>query len=240
MLITAGPTHEPIDTVRYIGNRSSGRLGVSLADEAAKRGHRVTLLLGPAAVAPSHTSVKVIRFQTTADLEALLAREFPRCDVLIQAAAIADYRVARVEAGMGSGTAPGRVGNGGGRGRGVVLDPTGKLRRQAGGLTIHLEATPDLLAGVAKARAAAGSSQTIVGFALEPRERLLASAREKLSRKAVDFIVANELETMDSPNIEAVLVSKDAEVPTGRKVSKAKFAGWLLERVGVKARDGGQ
>ena len=91
MLITAGPTHEPIDAVRYIANRTSGRMGVALAEAARDAGWAVTLLLGPVAVAPP-AGVQTVSFESTADLARRLDEHFPDCDVLIMAAAVADYR----------------------------------------------------------------------------------------------------------------------------------------------------
>ncbi len=91
LLITAGPTHEPIDQVRYLANRSSGRLGVCLAEAGQAAGWTVTLLLGPVSLPPPE-SVRTLRFESAADLDRLLIDEFPRCDVLIMAAAVADYR----------------------------------------------------------------------------------------------------------------------------------------------------
>ena len=132
LLITAGPTHEPIDAVRFIGNRSSGRLGVALADKAAARDWRVTLLLGPTSLTPSDSRVQVLRFRTTADLEALLRQHFPAADTLIMAAAVADYRpkplLNRPDAAEG------------------------KLKRSHGPLTLELEPTPDLLAACSSLR----------------------------------------------------------------------------------------
>lgn len=210
VLITAGPTQEPIDAVRYIGNRSSGRLGVAIADAAAIRGWHVTLLLGPTSVRPSDTRVGVKLFRTVAELQSLLESEFPKADVLIMAAAVADFRP-RVP--------PEQLGQ--------------KLKRTAAGLTIELEPTPDLLAacGVRKS-----PHQVIVGFALELEERLMSSAREKLVRKGADMIVANPLETMDSESISARLLHKDGRVEEPgsagtRGVAKAAFAEWLLDRV---------
>lgn len=218
ILITAGPTHEPIDRVRYLGNRSSGRLGVDLAAAAHRRGAHVTLLLGPtplsppvgeSTASPGHTPLTVHRFQTTADLEALLIEHFPACDLLIMAAAVADWRPA------------------------ATADRPEKLTRATGRLTLELEATPDLLAGCAARRR---PGQRLVGFALEPRDRLIASARRKLERKRVDLIVANPLETMDAGTIEATLVSQDAApVATPGPINKARFADWLLDHLGVAA-----
>ena len=211
LLITAGPTQEPIDAVRYLGNRSSGRLGVALADEAARRGWPVTLLLGPVASDRVDPRVERLRFRTTADLEALLRDRLPRCDALVMAAAVADYRPKPLPGGV---------------------DPaSGKLRRTGDSLTLEFEPTPDLLAACARARRA---DQLLVGFALEPRDRLLDSARAKLERKGADMIVANPLETMDSDRIEATLVSRDADDErTDGPIPKADFAPWLLDRVGA-------
>lgn len=203
LVITAGPTHEPIDAVRFIGNRSSGRLGVALADHAAARGWIVRLLLGPTCLSPSDSRVEVVRFRTTSELEAALAANAPLCDVLVMAAAVADYR--------------------------PKVDPsmlTGKHRRVAGGMTIELEATPDLLAACSALRS---PGQTFVGFALEQRDQLVSSARSKLERKSLDLIVANPLETMDGPTIEAIVLARDgAEHRTPGAISKEQFAPWLM------------
>lgn len=216
LLITAGPTHEPIDRVRYLGNRSSGRLGIALADHAAQAGWHTTLLLGPTPRTPTHSSVIVQRFQTTADLERLLLSHFPACDCLIMAAAVADYRPT---------THPTEA---------QPLPADGKLRRAADRLTLHLEPTPDLLASCAARKQPA---QLVVGFALEPRARLLASATDKLVRKGLDMIVANALETMDSDTIEATLLTAASSPAaphaehTPGPIAKSAFAPWLLTRI---------
>jgi phosphopantothenoylcysteine decarboxylase/phosphopantothenate--cysteine ligase len=228
LLITAGPTHEPIDRVRYIGNRSSGRLGVALAESAARRivqpvgsdptqpprMWQVTLLLGPTSLIPADSQVRVRRFLTTADLHAALTEEMPDCDVLVMAAAVADYRPKPVSG-----------------------EHHGKIRRGDSGLTIELEPTPDLLAGVAAGRR---PDQVVVGFALEPRVRLLDSARAKLVRKGLDLIVANPLETMDAPTIEATVLDVTGTVhQSSVPVPKEEFAKTLLSiieaRVNVTA-----
>jgi phosphopantothenoylcysteine decarboxylase/phosphopantothenate--cysteine ligase len=205
LLITAGPTHEPIDAVRYIGNRSSGRLGIALADEAAARGWRVTLLLGPSALMSKSSHIEVVRFRTTADLEGLLKARLGEADVLVMAAAVADYRP--------------KVGTSG--------DSQTKLRRTEGGMTLELEATPDLLAGCSKVRR---PGQVLVGFALEPAATLLESAESKLKRKGVDLIVANALETMDAPTVDATVVGAGGIVArTPGIMTKEAFAPWLMD-----------
>ena len=206
MLITAGPTHEPIDAVRFIGNRSSGRMGSALSQEAVKRGWDVTLLMGPAAVLPTDSRVRIHRFRTCADLQTLLRGHVPQADVLVMAAAVADYR--------------------------PKIDPQffgGKFRRKSEDLTLTLEPTPDLLAEVAASRR---PEQLMVGFALEPRDELLASARAKLTRKKVDMVVGNPLETMDSDTVEAIVITADGrEVRTPGTLTKPAFAPWLMDLI---------
>jgi phosphopantothenoylcysteine decarboxylase/phosphopantothenate--cysteine ligase len=200
--VTAGPTHEPIDAVRYLGNRSSGRLGIAVAEAAAGRGWDTTLLLGPTGLVPSDSRVKVARFRTAGDLGALLGSHAGEADVLVMAAAVADFRPRDANAA--------------------------KLRRSSGGLTLDLESTPDLLAGVASRRR---EGQMIVGFALEQREAMVDSAREKLARKGADFIVANPIETLDSASIDPVLIARDGTERRPGAMTKAAFAEWLLDRI---------
>ncbi len=210
LLISAGPTYEPIDAVRFIGNRSSGKLGSSLADRADELGWDVRLLLGPNAIEPSRKGVDVFRFTSCADLEAALAQHLAWADCLVMAAAVADYRPKACE-----------------------TDLCGKRRRVAGEMSLELESTPDLLKGCAeKAR----PDQLLVGFALEPAKELMESARRKLERKGIDLIVANPLETMDSDTIEAWLVGNadrgfDMVNTTEGAISKARFASWILKQL---------
>jgi phosphopantothenoylcysteine decarboxylase/phosphopantothenate--cysteine ligase len=206
MLITAGPTHEPIDAVRFIGNRSSGRMGSALSQEGVKRGWEVTLLMGPATVLPTDSRVRILRFRTCADLQGLLREHVAAADVLVMAAAVADYR--------------------------PRVDPQffgGKFRRKSEDLTLTLEPTPDLLSEVAASRR---REQLMVGFALEPRDELLASARAKLTGKKVDMVVGNPLETMDSDTVEAVVITADGrEVRTPGALTKPDFAPWLMDLI---------
>jgi len=224
ILITCGPTFEPIDAVRFIGNRSSGRMGLAIAAAAMAKGWAVRVLSGPGVATSGlrggpegNTLAVVMEFRTTADLQALLARELAGADVLVMAAAVADYRPRAVEG---------------------VDRETVKLRRSEGGLSIELEATPDLLAECSRNRR---PGQVLVGFALEPRERLVESATSKLERKGVDAIVANPLATMDSPTIEGVLVTRAGVLTPGsgglgqrgigEPMSKEAFAAWLMDQI---------
>jgi phosphopantothenoylcysteine decarboxylase/phosphopantothenate--cysteine ligase len=212
VLVTAGPTHEPIDAVRYIANRSSGRMGIAVAEASTDRGWPTTLLLGPTPLEPrpsaptpqGHSRRAVHRFRTTDDLRALLREHWPSHDVLIMAAAVADYRPA----------APG----------------SGKRKRGSERWTLELEPTPDLVAELA---AASRADQTIVGFALEPAERLERSGREKLAAKGLAAIVANPIETMDAREIEATLLLRDGRTlrPAEGPLTKERFASWLLDQL---------
>lgn len=208
LLITAGPTFEPIDDVRYIGNRSSGQLGVCLAAAGHQAGWNVTLCLGPVYRSPP-AGFPVLRFETTAELERLLELHFPPCDVLIMAAAVADFRPRRAD--------------------------TPKLTRSAGPMTIELEPTPDLVAACAARKR---PDQRIVGFALEDPSVLATRAADKLRRKGLDAIVANPLETMGSGRIRAVLYTATGETlkpPTAGAIDKEAFARWLIAWLGKPA-----
>lgn len=206
MLITAGPTHERIDDVRYLANRSSGRMGIALAEAACGAGFEVTLLLGPVPSDPKHRPgrgdrLHIERFESTADLQALLDRYFPLCDVLVMAAAVADYR--------------------------PVTGTPGKLPRRGEKLILELEPTPDLVAGCAARRR---PDQRTVAFALEQADQMAERVLEKMRAKGVDALVANPLDTMGSRLISGVIYTADGqtiapEIPT---LEKNAFAAWLI------------
>jgi phosphopantothenoylcysteine decarboxylase / phosphopantothenate---cysteine ligase len=160
VLVSAGRTEEPLDPVRVLTNRSSGRMGVALAEAALARGAKVTLVAGPMDV-DSPAAADVLRVSTAAEMGKALAERLPACDVLLMAAAVADYRPARAA--------------------------REKLKRAGAALTLKLEPNPDLLAGLAKHRRA---GQVLVGFALET-SRGVERARAKLAAKGVDLIVLN-------------------------------------------------
>jgi phosphopantothenoylcysteine decarboxylase/phosphopantothenate--cysteine ligase len=137
VLIGAGRTEEPIDPVRVITNRSSGKMGVALAEAARDRGAEVTLVAGPMSVEPPH-GVEVVRVDTAAQMQVAMERHAARAAVVVMAAAVADYRPARPS--------------------------SSKLERRAGPLTLQLEPNPDILAGLGRRRR---RGQVLVGFALE-------------------------------------------------------------------------
>ena len=163
VLITAGPTHEPIDPVRYIGNRSSGKMGVALALEAAKRGAEVRLILGPSVLDPIASHLHVTRVHTAREMYQAACGEFEHCDLAIFAAAVADYRPER------------------------VADQ--KIKKTEDTLRIDLVRNPDIAATLGKRKQA---HQRLIGFALETQAGEK-HARGKLSRKNLDAIVLNSL-----------------------------------------------
>ena len=173
VVVAAGPTREPVDEVRFLGNRSSGKMGAALAAAAAARGAEVTLLAGPGTPnvqsGPGAGGISRIEVETAADLERALALATPDADAVVMAAAVADFRP-RVRA-------PGKL-----------------SRRDAGGaLTLELTAVPDLLAGLAQARQ--NGRPFLIGFAAElgGGAALEARASDKLREKGCDAIVANDV-----------------------------------------------
>jgi len=162
VLVTAGGTREPIDPVRFIGNRSSGRMGISLAAAAAKRGAEVTLVAANVAL-PAPAGVRRLDVETAAQLAEVAAREFASTQVLLMAAAPADFRP----------SAPAE----------------GKLQRSQG-LELSLQPTEDILASLSAARR---PGQTVVGFAAEHGGEAVERARGKLRRKGADLIVLNDV-----------------------------------------------
>ena len=199
-LVAVGPTHEPIDDVRYIGNRSSGRMGLAIAEAFRVAGCDVTVARGPGiAAAPGSAD---LRFRTASDLLRVLREAWPSHDLLVMAAAVADYRPAGPVAG--------------------------KLRREAGPVTLRLEPTEDILSGLAGTRAA---GQYVVGFALERPEDLEASALAKLARKRADAIVANPIDTMDAADVEAQVFFADGTRTSPGRLAKPDFARWLARGI---------
>jgi phosphopantothenoylcysteine decarboxylase/phosphopantothenate--cysteine ligase len=183
VLVTAGGTREPIDSVRFLGNRSSGRMGVALAAAAAARGARVTLLTANVTL-PIPAAIDSRPVRTAAELQQACEDAFPDCDVLLMAAAVADFRPAH-----------------------AADEKISKSGRQ--GLTLELEATPDILRGLAAVRRA---DQTVVGFAAEHGAGALARAREKLQAKSLDAVVVNDI---SRPDIGFEVNDNEVTVVTG-------------------------
>jgi len=203
VLVTAGPTRERLDPVRVVTNRSSGRMGYALAREAWLRGAEVTLVSGPSGLEPP-PGVEVVRVESTADLKAAVGDALPLADLLLMAAAPADYRPARA---LGQ-----------------------KLRRSDGALRLDLEPTDDVLAGTA-ARRKRGA--VVVGFALETDD-VIAAARAKLEAKQLDLVVANDATEPGAgpevPTNRVTLVARDGAEALPL-MSKDEAAAAILDRV---------
>jgi phosphopantothenoylcysteine decarboxylase/phosphopantothenate--cysteine ligase len=187
--------------VRFIGNRSSGQMGASLASAAIDAGHEVTLVLGPVTAAmPKHEKIRCVDIFSSRDLLDAVLREFPSHDLLIMAAAVADFRPKQVH--------------------------MEKVER-GGTLVIELEATEDIAAA---AGAIKKPHQRTVGFSLVERGNL-ARSREKMARKKLDLIVYNPLDTMSSTTIESVLLYPDGRSEELATRPKRDFADILMQRV---------
>jgi phosphopantothenoylcysteine decarboxylase/phosphopantothenate--cysteine ligase len=168
VLVSAGGTREPIDSVRYVGNSSSGRMGVALARAAAARGAQVTLVAANVAL-PLPANVTLREVVTAAELGQACAEEFAQCDVLLMAAAVADFT--------------------------PVVPAAGKLKKAGRAhLELVLEPTADVLAGLAATRR---EGQTLVGFAAEHGSGAVEAARGKLTAKGLDAIVVNDISRSD-------------------------------------------
>jgi phosphopantothenoylcysteine decarboxylase/phosphopantothenate--cysteine ligase len=206
VLVTAGGTREPIDSVRWVGNRSSGRMGYALADEAARRGARVTVVSANVAL-PRSPGIDYVEVETAADLKAACDAAFEACDVLLMAAAVADYRPAG----------------------GSLERP--KIKKDPRELVLPLERTEDVLTGLAQRRRA---GQVLVGFAAEHGPGALEHGRGKLERKALDAVVVNDISRrdvgFDVHENEVTILTPDHEHHVPR-TSKPEVAAAILDEV---------
>ena len=204
VLVSAGGTREPLDAVRFLGNRSSGRMGVALAAEARRRGARVTLLGANLAV-PAPAGVELVRTPSAADVEREALERAAEADVVIMAAAVADYRPA-------------------------VMLPA-KRPKDASGWTLELEPTTDVLSELGARRR---NGQILIGFAADHGEPGLERAREKLARKGADMFVFNDVSRddigFDSDDNAVTIVSATGEYELP-KAPKDEIAAAILGEV---------
>lgn len=164
VLITAGPTYEKIDPVRFIGNYSSGKMGFAIAAECARRGAEVTLVAGPVSLPTPHPAIERIDVESAREMCEAAVAAFPSCNAAVLSAAVADYRPA--------------------------VQASSKIKRTGEGMTIDLEANPDIAATLGRAKK---EGQCLAGFALET-DNAEENALKKLEKKNLDFIVLNSLE----------------------------------------------
>ena len=206
IVVSAGPTYEAIDPVRFVGNRSSGKMGIAIAAAAQRRGARVTLVLGPSAVAPP-VGVETRNVESAAQLQWALGDATKDADVVVMTAAVGDYRPAK--------------------------EAKEKLKRGALGekLDLRLVANPDLLAELGASRK--GTRPLLVGFAAETHD-VIANAQSKLAAKKCDLIVANDVAepgsgfAVDTNHVTIVDGSGAEDVPPG---PKSEVAHRILDRI---------
>jgi phosphopantothenoylcysteine decarboxylase/phosphopantothenate--cysteine ligase len=211
VLVSAGGTREPVDVVRYVGNRSSGRMGVALAAEARRRGAQVTLLAANLGV-PVPAGVELVETPSAADLEREALARAAEADVVVMAAAVADYRPAEALAT--------------------------KRPKDASTWTLELEPTTDVLAALGERRR---EGQLVVGFAAETGGDGLERAREKLARKRADLLVLNDVSRtdigFDTYENEVTLLTPSGERAIA-KAPKDVIAAAILDDVEALIRDG--
>jgi phosphopantothenoylcysteine decarboxylase / phosphopantothenate---cysteine ligase len=170
VVVTAGPTHEDIDVVRFIGNRSSGKMGYALAAEAARRGARVVLISGPTSIAPP-ANVELHRVRSATEMHRAVTAHARGADIVVMAAAVADYM--------------------------PKAATTGKIEKSDAALSLELVRTPDILADLGAMRTTSSSGPLLIGFAAQSGDPVPA-ARRKLVAKKADMIVANDISRSDA------------------------------------------
>lgn len=202
LLLTSGPTHEPIDPVRFVGNRSTGKMGAALAAEALGRGASVTVVLGPGAVVPR--GVEVVPVQTAEEMRDAVVARFDDADVVVMAAAVADFRPK------------------------AVADE--KLKKDAGVPELHLEPTPDILSELGERR----TDQLLIGFAAETEDLEQAGRRKLESKRldlVVVNLVGRDGTGFGSDTNEAMILAADGNDIPLRRWTKRELAAAVIERV---------
>ena len=198
VLITAGPTYEKIDPVRFIGNYSTGKMGFAIAEECAERGADVVLVSGPVSLEARHPAIRRVDVESASEMYNAVMTEFPSCDLAVLSAAVADYRPA--------------------------VQATEKIKRNSSAMTLELEANPDIAASLGKMKTAA---QRLVGFALETNNGEV-NALAKLEKKNLDSIVLNSLEdkgagfACDTNKVSIITREGKSEYPLKSKKEVAK------------------
>ena len=204
ILVTAGPTHEPLDPVRYLSNPSSGKMGYAIADTAQIRGAEVTLISGPTYLKPPPVA-KFKLCKTAAEMNGLVQKYLPECDVLVMTAAVGDFTAETLE--------------------------KEKIKKCSGdSLVLNLVPTKDILMEVSKVK----TKQFVVGFAAET-QNLIQSALEKLRNKKLDLIVANDISApgigFQSDNNQVSLIDSSERIENLPRMTKKEIANILLDKI---------
>jgi phosphopantothenoylcysteine decarboxylase / phosphopantothenate---cysteine ligase len=205
IMVTAGPTIEPIDPVRYITNRSSGKMGYAIARKAAMQGAEVTLISGPTNIKPP-MGVNLIKVNTAEEMRKAVIAQHTEMDVIIKAAAVADYRPA--------------------------MSADQKIKKTEKDISINLVKNPDILSELGSTKSKPG--RILVGFAAET-ENILTNAKEKLERKNLDMIVVNDVTGKDAgfdvDTNRVTFILKDGSTEELPLLTKDEVAGELLDRI---------
>ena len=214
IVVTAGPTREALDPVRYLSNRSSGKMGYALAKVAHERGARVILISGPTRLSPP-SGIEVVRVETADEMLNRVLEAFPTATVLIMAAAVADYRPSQ-----------------------TLRD---KMKKSRAPLSLDLEPTPDILRRLAHENQSLKQRKVLVGFAAET-ENLLRNARKKLLEKKLDLMVANDI-TMRGAGFESdtnvvTLLDRTGLEESLPILAKTEVARRILDRIDPMIKGG--
>jgi phosphopantothenoylcysteine decarboxylase/phosphopantothenate--cysteine ligase len=205
VLVTAGPTREPIDPVRFLSNRSSGKMGYALAEAAAWRGARVILVSGPVELQPP-LHVELVRVETAREMRDAVLAHLPETTLIIKSAAVADYHVTNV--------------------------PSQKMKKTATRLSLELDPTPDILAEAAAEIERACRGQLLIGFAAET-ENVVSEAKRKLKAKRCHMVVANNVAAeglgFESDDNEVTLVTQTGDVIELPRARKREIADRILD-----------
>ena len=209
ILVTAGPTHEPLDPVRYLSNPSSGKMGYAVAERAKARGAEVVLISGPTYLNPP-VGVQFESCKTAEEMNNLVQKHFLECDVLVMSAAVGDFTAEKLE--------------------------KEKIKKQGEeGQTLKLVATKDILMEVSKVK----TRQFVVGFAAET-QNLIESAQEKLRKKKLDLIVANDINApgigFQYDNNQVIFIVSDGQIENLPRMTKKEVANILLDKISNQAR----
>ena len=204
ILITAGPTREKIDAVRFISNRSSGKMGYALARAAVSANLDVTLISGPVNI-PAIKNIKTINIESASEMANEVFNQAPKADIIIMTAAVADYK--------------------------PVLNIDSKIKKQEGTWFLELERTVDILARLGQEKK---SNQYLVGFAAET-ENLLQYAEQKLEKKNLDLIIANDISKKDqgfaSEYNAVTIIDKNKNITQIPKQKKQKIADKIITHI---------
>lgn len=204
-LVTAGPTYERLDPVRFIGNFSTGKMGIAIAESLARQGADVTLVLGPTHLSTTAPGVSTVHVESAEEMHAAATESWPECSVAVLAAAVADYRPAQVA--------------------------EQKIKKSDDAFHLELAKTPDILASLGKTKRA---DQTLVGFALET-ENGIVNAHEKRLRKGADLMVLNSLTDAGAgfghDTNKVTLISRDGAIQSLLLQNKTAVADAIVQKI---------